>query len=741
MRGAIILMLISISLRAHISLQTADDEAGSITYAKSITKNDTSYTINKTPYPLLFDKHIPIQAQQVDSSSLQDSISASDTLIYLQSGVLALEEVVVTGLHSSQSMKNAVYKIRTINREKIQGIGANNLQDILNNELNFRFSRDNALGTSGLSIQGISGQNVKVLLDGIPMVGRSGIANEIDLQQINVNNIDRIEIVEGAMAVSFGADALAGVINIITKKGNDDKFSAEIISQEESVGKNYSLFDEGIHNLGITINSNLSKHLFVQADGRVNTFGGWVGDEKVFSDRDRQWYPKSQQMAGGMMRYATEDLSVYYKADFLDETIQNLGKVNALDPHLEPYGEDLEYLTQRWVHQLQGDLQAGAWVLNPSLTYSDFSRETQAYRTYLSSELEDSRKSLQNVYQKTIFSRTTASYQSNRWGTFQLGSEVNFDRMGGSTLSEGEKEALDIALFISSEIRFGKKWAARPGIRYGYNSLYKSSPSPALNLKYSPNENASVRVGYGRGFRVPSVRELYHEFIDFNHNIIGNPGLRPEYSNSFNADASHSWVKAQLETSLSFFYNAINDQITFFTPNQSNAATTYLNLEKFKSKGAVVSTKWTVGDFKIASGVTYLGRFQRLTSDVDNVPKFTFNWEANSNLTYQLRKTKTTFNVFYKLNGALKDYRLVDTGADGNFSAELQRIGAFHLMDVTISQVLLNSLNLSIGARNLLNVTTVNNSGAAGTHGSGSGSASVGYGTSYFLRIHYHFKI
>ncbi len=172
-----------------------------------ITPGDYTLEISGLSYQAITEK-ISLKAGQQISLNIVMAATAE-----------TLSEIVVTGQHSPQSAKNSVYKVRTIEQKRLETQGANTLQDVLANELNIRFSRDNALGTSGVSIQGISGQNVKVLIDGVPMVGRSGVSNEIDINQINVNTIERIEIVEGPMAVNFGADALAGVINIITKKG------------------------------------------------------------------------------------------------------------------------------------------------------------------------------------------------------------------------------------------------------------------------------------------------------------------------------------------------------------------------------------------------------------------------------------------------------------------------------------------------------------------------------------------
>ena len=79
------------------------------------------------------------------------------------------------------------------------------------------------------------------------MLGRQGASNEIDINQVDVNSIERIELVEGPMSVVYGADALAGVINIITKKSGAAKFTVNARLHEESVGNEYGI-KQGIHN-------------------------------------------------------------------------------------------------------------------------------------------------------------------------------------------------------------------------------------------------------------------------------------------------------------------------------------------------------------------------------------------------------------------------------------------------------------------------------------------------------------
>src|SRR5690606_35096937 len=109
-----------------------------------------------------------------------------------------------------------------------------------------------------------------------------------NINQIDLNSIERIEVVEGPMSVIFGADALAGVINIITKKTTSNKFSIQARIHEESIGNEYGL-NQGIHNQYIGGNYNYKNGYMSGGVGR-NVFNGWkdtaIGRELIWHKKD-----------------------------------------------------------------------------------------------------------------------------------------------------------------------------------------------------------------------------------------------------------------------------------------------------------------------------------------------------------------------------------------------------------------------------------------------------------------------
>jgi len=179
-----------------------------------------------------------------------------------------LNDAIVTGQYGENSLKNSVFKVKVIDAQRIQQQGAVNLKDVLANEINIRINQDPALGSS-INLQGVTGQNIKILIDGVPVIGREG--GNVDLTQINLNNVERIELVEGPMSVNFGSDALGGVINIITKKAVAKTKRFNIGTYYESIGQ---------YNLDGGVNFGFKRTLWQINTGR-NFFDGYNENEKI----------------------------------------------------------------------------------------------------------------------------------------------------------------------------------------------------------------------------------------------------------------------------------------------------------------------------------------------------------------------------------------------------------------------------------------------------------------------------
>ncbi len=141
-----------------------------------------------------------------------------------------LDEVNITSNKFPQKQSETGKVVMIITQQQLQRSFGKSLSEVLNQQPGLIINgADNNLGTNQtVYTRGASSANTLILLDGIPLYDASGISNEFDLNNFALGNIERIEILKGAQSTLYGSDAVAGVINIITKKGEKKPFNLRI---------------------------------------------------------------------------------------------------------------------------------------------------------------------------------------------------------------------------------------------------------------------------------------------------------------------------------------------------------------------------------------------------------------------------------------------------------------------------------------------------------------------------------
>lgn len=647
-----------------------------------------------------------------------------------------LTEVVITGQYKPQSVKNSVYQVKVISKERIEKQAASKLQDLLTNELNIRFSQDMATGGSNITMMGLGGQNVKILLDGLPLAGRQGFNNEININQIDINSVERIEIIEGPMSVIYGADALAGVINIITKKASASRFSITARVQEETVGKEYGI-QEGVHNqyIGLTWRN---KKWDASGSFGYNYFGGWKGNS---AGRELNWHWKDQLIANGSVGYTSSRFNIRYRIDGLDEIITNPGNYTSFVPEAgDSVAHDQEYLSRRVMHQLQ----AGYFV-NSNLSFQGQAAYTayqrQVYSTVLSKNTgkfsmdAPEEQSLDKISSMTF--RGTALYKISSLVSLQPGVDINIESGEGQRLKTGTNRIEDYAFFVTSEITPFAGISVRPGLRFIKNSVYDAPPViPSINAKFSLGKNIDIRAAYANGFRSPSLRELYFNFRDANHTIIGNPDLKAEISNSFTLSLNVRKVTPRqlvYTTVLSGFYNDIRNKIDYAFADANTAVVS--NVSNSKTGGVNFSTIVKYRNWSLSVGAAYTGFYNIYTESDESLPQLQWSPEGNVSAGYTFSKIGLDANVFYKFTGKQPSY--VQSGQD----ILLSKLDAYHTADITFNKrfhkTFFRYFLINAGVRNLFDVTRVSNTvvNTGGVHVDGGTGRNLAYGRSYFAGI------
>lgn len=655
--------------------------------------------------------------------------------IVLEPDTRALQELVVTGQFSPQSVRNSVYNIRVINQEQIRLRGASNLQSILSTELGMRFSNDLTLGTTDIELMGMSGQNVKILLDGIPVIDRGSTRES--LGQIDINNVEKIEIVEGPMSVSYGSDALAGVINIITKKSLSSRaLTLHARVQEETAGNEYEPFSgAGTHHESLGL-SWQNARFDASAGLTRNFFGGWQGNA---SGRKMEWMPKEQYLPYARLGYRNAAFSVGYRFNGTDETLKSLGNTYVNINNNHESATDQYYITRRLFHQLESEYRLNTRnSLSLAAAYTDYSRSTQTTEI----DLVTDRRTLaaggnqdKSVF-KSSFLRLTGQHRLNQHISVQHGLEINLNSATGERI-EGSPEINDYAYFASSEIKITPKINLRPGLRFIHNSVYDAPPAiPSLNTKFTLAKGLDLRAAYARGFRSPALRELYFTFFDASHSIRGNRNLKAETSDSFNAFLSYQVIdqrELRWNTTGGTFYNVFDNLIAIGVDPADPDINTYLNVDKHKTTGFTLNNTLYWNDLYATLGFSRIGRYNRF-SETENLEEFLWTSEVNTNLRYNFTKIHTSISLFLKHTGKLPRY-IAETTASGVTAKPVETEG-FTLADITLSKVFYKYFTVNAGVKNLLGVTRLasTQTDSGGAHSTG-GAVPMSYGRSYFLGL------
>ncbi|MEM6346165.1 MAG: TonB-dependent receptor [Bacteroidota bacterium] len=658
-------------------------------------------------------------AQSQNASPASDSSLVYDT-----------ETVVITGQYGQQSVRNAVHPIRVIDQSKINRMGAIDLGDVMTNELNIRLSQDNILGQA-MSVQGLSGENVKILIDGVPVIGRQN--GNVDLSQINLLDVVRIEIVEGPLSVNYGTNALAGTINLITAQAEG--------SEGFRIGGNAYAEQQGTANFSLASSLRHGKHTFRLSGGR-NFFDGWHPGDAAWPDfsrrvadisRFQQWKPRTQHFARAQYYVPVRKLQLGLTASFFDEMIVNRGLPRA--PYLESAFDDT-YHTRRWDQtlSLNGKLSEN-WGLQLVAAYNNFERLSNTYvkdLTTLEQSLVQNAGEQDTALFQLLMSRASFTRKNAlSWLSYELGYDINYETAFGKRIENLSQTQADLALFSTAEIKPFHWLTLRPGLRYAYNTAYQAPLVPSFNLKLNWG-NWALRAAYARGFRAPSLKELYFYFVDINHNIVGNPDLKAEYAHNYTANLRYQKLTPSNQlwkSELGFFYNDLQNLITLAEVN--SPVFSYVNIGSFKTTGVNLRLSWQYQDWQVQLGGAYIGRYNRLTETDTSLPTFSYYPEANASLQYTLPRARTNFSLFYKYQGRLPGFRLNPDGSVGE-----QFIEAYSLLDLTMTQPLANDrIQFSLGAKNLLNVTNVNALLAGGVHSGNGSNVAVSTGRNIFARL------
>lgn len=457
----------------------------------------------------------------------------------LEQSVIDLNAIVVTATRSGRPLKDAPIHTQVVYGSELQKTDANSLGDALIGFFPGIDFKNLSAGSGGNTLQmnGFSNQYILILIDG-ERLNPGDTKENVDLSRINTDNIERIEIVRGASSAMYGTDAIGGVINVITKK-NSKACEGSITTRFSDYGEQRESADLGLKRGGLTSHTTFVHNKLDGWDINPEESGKTVEPTKNYTIGQKLGYQFSDRFN------LTGDFNYFRRID---------NNTTALleDRRYEDYNYRINgnyKLSNR--HRIEG-----VWYTDHYLSYSlDFpavGKETKHYdKTFSTVRFQDNIKlSTQN--------------------SLVAGLEYNRDELiSANGLSDGKK-ARALILFVENVWDIAPKLTAVAGGRMTFHSEYHANATWQLAMNYRPGE-FNLRAAYGRGFRAPTLKELY---MDFNVpgapiKIVGNQDLKTENSNylSFSTEYTHS----NLNISLIGQYNNLNNLITeVFSPTNTN---------------------------------------------------------------------------------------------------------------------------------------------------------------------------
>lgn len=689
----------------------------------------------------------------VTKFSLAQEVDSAKTILF--------SDVVVTGQFEPQALKKSIFNVRTISALDIQQLAATSLADVLNQTLNITVQPTGSDGRSTVSLFGLDGQYFKILVDNIPMVNDSGLGNSIDLTQINLNDIERIEIIEGSMGVTHGANAVSGILNIITKKTVAKKWEISASVQEETVGSEYAFFNEGRHIQNVRLAHRISDGFTASFSVNRIDFDGFLGDRKGLSHaindgkRGFNWYPKEQWITNGFIQYKRDTYKLFYKVEHLNERFEFMNTTvntlsNAPFPDIKT-AFDQRFFTTRWFHHLNSSGTVNdKFPFTVSLSYQTQVREQDAFLYNITNQTEENAIQTIDQSSKVAYSTGTISnlFQHTKWDA-QLGYEVVMNEGFSRVIGENNfpksvrKNINNYDAFISAEYKANEHAAFRSGVRYSVQNTFADQYAASLGFRYLFKNETELRIGAGRSYRTPNFEELYSEIIFSGHFFVGNENLIPETSTSFDLGIKKKFQfdSFQWQSQLAVNFLDVNDRIEMaLIETVPIAKSQYINISLYRMWNFAWTHQFQWKQFNWNIGASLVGISQAInngaiTSDDD----FLFTNQLNSSLSYSWKKANTTFSAYYKFNGKQQQF-VAAFDDDGNPTFKPSVLNSFSLMDASIRKLFSNNkFEITAGARNIFNVVTVNqtqpNQGAAHQ---GDAALLLGYGRSYFLKLVYN---
>lgn len=525
---------------------------------------------------------------EVRIDTLYFPLAQSDTIeLLLNSENEEMEEVVITSTRSSRTIADNPTRIEAISGEELTEKGNMKPGDIrmmLNESTGIQTQQTSATSyNSSIRIQGLDGKYTQILRDGLPLY--SGFSGGLSLLQIVPLDLKQVEVIKGATSTLYGGGAIAGLVNLISKTSKEKRELSFMLNGTSALGLDASgFYSQKFKKIGTTIFASYNKGTAYDPANigltAIPKFNRYTINPKLFVYFNEKTTlnvginTTIEDRIGGDIRYIKDDRSItnsFFEKNKTNRISSQFGLVHQINEQSKlSFKNSISYYDR--VIEIPSFKFAGKQVLS-------FSEATFNHKTQKSEWI-------------TGLNLWTDKFTQNQFGNSKL---VDYTH---STLGA----------FVQNTWNTNEKFVIETGFRGDYQNEYGFFALPRISALFRANQNLTMRLGGGLGYKTPTIFSEDAERIQFRGVLpIDISKTKAEQSIGTNFDINYKTSlsdEVYLSVNTLFFYTQVKNPLVLVPT--SSALFEFQQPKGFiDTKGIETNVKLSYSDFKLFIGYTF----------------------------------------------------------------------------------------------------------------------------------------
>ena len=511
-----------------------------------------------------------------------------------------IEEIVIISTRNLRSFEQQPTRIEVLGGEEVNekaNMKPGDIRMLLNEMTGIHVQQTSATSfNSNIRIHGLSGKYTQLLRDGMPLYG--GFSSGLGLLQIAPLDLHQVEIIKGSNSTLYGGGAIAGLVNLVTKKPHEEPETSLLFNATSSGGMDISAFNSSKkNNIGRTIFSSFNRSdAYDPANNgfsAIPEFERWTLNPRFFIEKNNSEITiglnavKEDRIGGSMDYIDARDLdSAYFERIETD-------RFSTQFEYKTKNQSGNEFVVRNSINRYRQDLG----VPSHSFSGTQVSSFTEAH-------LLGSTEGMDWVAGLNLW---TENFDENKT---IVPSNIDFDSQIFGAFAQGTSF-------------FQNDWSIESGIRIDSTSDYGNFFLPRISVLYTPTERTTLRIGGGLGYMEPTPFGADAEAIHYRGILpIDTNQLVAEESMGLNADLNHRFAlnnEATLNFNLLVFYNKVNNPLRLVEVSSNQFAYNQPD-DYLDTQGAELGLVWRWKDFKYFFGYTHADVKEHMPTSVKTSP-------------------------------------------------------------------------------------------------------------------------